>query len=73
MTKKFCATHHLFYTSCHCPMCVSEQSEYLAKRFCQPVVDMQVKCNKKDNVITEESLELLKKKFNLYENCKLRK
>ena len=54
-------------------MCVSEQSEYLAKRFCQPVVDMQVKCNKKDNVITEESLELLKKKFNSNENCKLRK
>ena len=64
MTKKFCTIHHLFYTSCHCPICLSEQSEYLAKRFCQPVVDMQAKRHKKDKGITEESLELLKKKFN---------
>ena len=63
MTKKFCTIHNLFYTSCHCPICLSEQSEYLAKRFCKPVVDMQAKCHKNDNVITEESLELLKKKF----------
>lgn len=64
MTKKFCTTHHLFYTSCNCPMCISEQSETLAKRFCQPVVDMQAKRHKKDKGITEELLELLKKKFN---------
>lgn len=49
MTKKFCTIHHLFYTSCHCPICLSEQSEYLAKRFCQPVIDMQAKRNKKDS------------------------
>lgn len=64
MTKKFCTIHHLFYTSCHCPICLSEQSEYLAKRFCQPVIDMQAKHHKNDKGITEESLELLKKKFN---------
>lgn len=64
MNKKFCTIHHLFYTSCHCPICLSEQSEYLAKRFCQPVIDMQAKRNKNDKGITEESLELLKKKFN---------
>ena len=64
MAKKFCTTHHLFYTSSHCPICISEQSEYLAKRFCQPVVDIQTKRHKKDKGITEESLELLKKKFN---------
>lgn len=64
MQRKFCAIHHLSYTSCHCPICVSEQSEYLAKRFCKYLSDTQVKKHKEKKRITEESLELLKKKFN---------
>lgn len=64
MTKKFCATHHLFYTSYHCPMCVSEQSEYLAKRFYKPIKTVKIKENKCDNEITADALLALKAKFN---------
>lgn len=60
MSKNFCITHHLFYTSCNCPMCISEQSETLARRFYKPIKTVKVK----NNEITADALLALKAKFN---------
>lgn len=64
MSKNFCITHHLFYTSCNCPMCISEQSETLARRFYKPIKTVKVKENKCNNEITADALLALKAKFN---------
>lgn len=57
MEKKYCTTHHFYYSERTCPYCLEEQMSKLVKKF-------GVKEEKKDDKITEEALAALVEKFN---------
>lgn len=60
MNKKFCQTHHLFYTNVECPYCFKERIHKIETKLVKPIV-----APKKDNdAVTEYMVNELKKKFN---------
>jgi len=63
MEKKYCPTHHLYYTGFECPLCLQEKSEALARRFYTEPVKVEIKKDEPKEV-TEESLAALVAKFN---------
>ena len=64
MIKKFCPTHCLYYTGNECPICAQERIESLEKRFVKNTEKIEVNKLKKNDEITEASLEALVAKFN---------
>ena len=64
MGKKYCSTHHLFYSVNECPMCMSERSANLEKRFVKKPQTSVVKHKPESKEITQESLKELMAKFN---------
>ena len=65
MEKKYCPIHHLYQTGNECPMCCSERIASLEKRFVKkeekPIIKEK---KKKDEEVSEASLEALMEKFN---------
>ena len=64
MEKKYCSTHHLFYSVKECPMCMSERIAILEKRFVKKPQTIVVKHKPESKEITQESLKELMAKFN---------
>ena len=64
MGKKYCSTHHLFYSVNECPMCMSERIANLEKRFVKKPQTIVVKHKPERKEITQESLKELMAKFN---------
>ena len=64
MGKKYCSTHHLFYSVNECPMCMSERIAILEKRFVKKPQTIVVKHKPESKEITQESLKELMAKFN---------
>ena len=64
MEKKYCYTHHLFYSVNECPMCMSERIAILEKRFVKKPQTIVVKHKPESKEITQESLKELMAKFN---------
>lgn len=64
MEKKFCSIHHLYYSSSRCPLCESERSEAMAKRYYRE--PKPVKNEEKPKEISEDALLALKEKFNCH-------
>ena len=64
MGKKYCSTHHLFYSVNECPMCMSERIANLEKRFVKKPQTIVVKHKQESKEITQESLKELMAKFN---------
>ena len=64
MGKKYCSTHHLFYSVNECPMCMSERIANREKRFVKKPQTIVVKHKPESKEITQESLKELMAKFN---------
>ena len=62
MEKKYCSTHHLFYSVNECPMCMSERIANLEKMFVKKPQTIKIKPESKE--ITHESLKELMAKYN---------
>lgn len=62
MEKKYCSTHHLFYSVNECPMCMSERIANLEKMFVKKTQTIEIKPESKE--ITKESLKELMTKYN---------
>lgn len=62
MEKKYCSTHHLFYSVNECPMCMSERIANLEKMFVKKPQTIEIKPESKE--ITQESLKELMAKYN---------
>ena len=62
MEKKYCSTHHLFYSVNECPMCMSERIAHLEKMFVKKPQTIEIK--PESNEITQESLKELMAKYN---------
>ena len=62
MEKKYCSTHHLFYSVNVCPMCMSERIANLEKMFVKKPQTIEIKPESEE--ITQESLKELMAKYN---------
>ena len=62
MEKKYCSTHHLFYSVNEGPMCMSERIANLEKMFVKKPQTIEIK--PESNEITQESLKELMTKYN---------
>ena len=62
MGKKYCSTHHLFYSVNECPMRMSERIANLEKMFVKKPQTIEIKPESKE--ITQESLKELMAKYN---------
>lgn len=59
--KKYCPTHHFYYTGEECPFCRQERIQKLDKRFNKkPVVEKESDADKE---ITMDDIQKLKDKF----------
>lgn len=65
-TKKYCVTHHFYYSGEECPFCASERVHALDRRFNKSKNTLKKDTEKKEKSkeITQEDLEKLKDKFN---------
>ena len=61
--KKYCPTHHLYYTNTECPMCFQERMNRYDKKFGKKEEEKKPK-NEECLEVTQDSLEKLKAKFN---------
>ena len=66
MSKKFCATHHLYYNGTECPMCLSERLNYYDHKYNGKTEDVKQEkaFKKKDREINEDDISKLMEKFN---------
>lgn len=71
MSKKFCATHHLYYQSIECPMCLSERLNYYDHKYNVSYNKVETNDGKKsidkkdkDREINEDDISKLMNKFN---------
>lgn len=66
MSKKFCATHHLYYNGSECPMCLSERLNYYDHKYNRKTEDVKQEkpFKKKDREINEDDISKLMEKFN---------
>lgn len=66
MSKKFCATHHLYYNGTECPMCLSERLNYYDHKYNGKTEDVKREktFKKKDREINEDDISKLVEKFN---------
>ena len=66
MSKKFCATHHLYYNGTECPMCLSERLNYYDHKYNGKTEDVtqEKTFKKKDRDINEDDISKLMEKFN---------
>ena len=64
MEKKYCSTHHLFYSVNECPMCMSERIANLEKMFIKKPQTVEVKHEPESKEITQGSLKELMTKYN---------
>lgn len=66
MEKKYCETHHLYYTGIVCPLCQSEKYDKMMEKYGKK--DHKVKNEtdtvSKDKPLTEDVLNKLKNHFN---------
>ena len=62
MEKKYCSTHHLFYSANECPMCMRERIANLEKMFIKKPQTIEIKPESQE--ITQESLKELMAKYN---------
>lgn len=60
MTKKFCTTHHLYYSASECPCCVSDRANALANKYYREEKQEAVM----EKEATQDALDALKAKFN---------
>ena len=66
MSKKFCATHHLYYNGAEFPMCLSERLNYYDHKYNGKTEDVKQEkaFKKKDREINEDDISKLMEKFN---------
>ena len=71
--KKYCSTHHFYYSGEDCPFCTSEKVQALNRRFNKDKAENKPKKDfskkeknkSKEKEITQTDLEKLKNKFNV--------